>query len=112
MKIILPFLILFIFLRPSMAQNKDSIAALMQVYDYQGALQKMNQINPDSVDAETLFLKAVAFKALSKFPEAITCFDLLYNGDTANIQVTLELADCYKSINNNRKPQELYEKAL
>lgn len=112
MKIISPFLVLFLFLRPTMAQNKDSIAALMQVYDYQGALQQINKINPDSLDAETLFMKAVAFKALSKFPEAITCFELLYNRDTTNIQVTLELADCYKSTNNNRKPQELYEKAL
>lgn len=112
MKTISPFLLLFIFLRPSMAQNKDSIVALMQVYDYQGALQQISKISPDSLDAETLYMKAVAFKALSKFPEAITCFDLLYKRDTTNIKVALELADCYKSTNNNRKPQELYEKAL
>ncbi|MFO7370384.1 MAG: hypothetical protein R6X09_08960 [Bacteroidales bacterium] len=112
MKIIPPFLVLFIFLRPAMAQTHDSIAALMQVYDYQGALQQINKINPDSLDSETLYIKAAAFKALSKFPEAIICFDLLYRKDTANIKVALELADCYKSTNNNRKPRELYEKAL
>jgi tetratricopeptide (TPR) repeat protein len=112
MKKLFPILCLFTALHPSMAQNKDSIAALMQVYDYQGALQQIGEINPDSLDAETLYMKATAFKALSKFPEAITCFDLLYKRDTTNVKVVLELADCYKSSNNSRKPQQLYEKAL
>ncbi|MBN1143542.1 MAG: tetratricopeptide repeat protein [Bacteroidales bacterium] len=112
MKKLFPLLCLFIYLHPANAQNKDSIATLMQVYDYQGALLQISKINPDSLDTETLYMKATAFKALSKFPEAIACFDLLYKKDTANIKVTLELADCYKSTNNNQEPRELYEKAL
>ncbi len=112
MKKLFSLLLLLISLHPAMAQNKDSIAALMQVYDYTGALQQIGKINPDSLDAETLYMKATACKALSKFPEAIAAFETLYNRDTTDIRITLELAECYKSTNNNRKPQELYEKAL
>ena len=112
MKKMFPLLCLFISLQSAMAQNKDSVTAFMQVYDYQGALLQISKINHDSLDAEMLYMKATALKALSKFPEAIETLETLYNRDTTDIRITLELADCYKSTNNNRKPQALYEKAL
>jgi tetratricopeptide (TPR) repeat protein len=107
-----PFLLLLFSLHPAMAQSKDSIAAMMQQYDYHGALMEINKINSDSLDFEILYLKAKALNALSRFSEAIACFDSIYKSDSSNIKVALELADCYKSVSNLKKPQEIYEKAL
>jgi tetratricopeptide (TPR) repeat protein len=112
MKIIFPFLFLLFSLHSAMAQPHDSIATLMQVYDYQGALKAIEKSDTGSTDYRLLYLKAVSLKALSKFPEAIACYDSIYKSDTANIGVIVEMADCYKAMMNYQKPLELYEKAL
>jgi tetratricopeptide (TPR) repeat protein len=90
----------------------DTIAKRIRQYDYHGAIAEIDKIHPDSVDREMLYRKAVSFKALSKFHEAIVCLDSIYRQDTVNLEIIIELADCYKSVLNYKKPQELYKKAL
>jgi tetratricopeptide (TPR) repeat protein len=106
-------IVLFLFtLHQAMAQTKDSITMLVQQYDYYGALLEIEKINPDSLDTEILYLKATTLKALSRFPEAIVCLNSIYRSDSTNLKISLELADCYKSVSNFKKPQELYENAM
>jgi len=112
MKIVFLFLFLLISLHSTIAQPLDSITTLMQVYDYQGALEAIQKSDTGSPDYRLLYLKAVSLKALSKFPEAIVCYDSIYKSDTANIGVIVEMAECYKAIMNYQKALELYEKAL
>lgn len=112
MKIIIPILCLFISLHPVLSQTKDSISLMVQQYDYHGALRKINAMHQDSLDTEMLFLKATSLKALSKFPEAIACYDSVYRCDSSNLRIALELADCYKSVADMKKAREIYEHAL
>jgi len=94
------------------AQTRDTIVFLMQQYDYQSAIQEINAIHPDSLDAEILYLKATALKALSRYREAIPCLEEIYQADSSDLKIALELADCYKSAADFKKPQEIYEKSL
>jgi tetratricopeptide (TPR) repeat protein len=110
-KTILFLAFLFIVLSTG-AQTKDSIASLIQQFDYYGALQQINKLPLDSIDNQLRHHKADALKALSRFDEAIVCLENIYETDSTDLKLTLELADCYKSALNYSKPQELYEKAL
>jgi tetratricopeptide (TPR) repeat protein len=94
------------------AQTRDSITSLIQQYNFQGALEKINAIHPDSIDPETMYLKATALKALSRYREAISCLEEIYRTDSSNLRSALELADCYRAVSNFKKTQELYDHAL
>ena len=93
-------------------QDNDSIARLINNYEYESALEKINQVHPDSLDTQTRYYKAFALKALSRFPQAIACYDSLYKYDSSNVKIALDLADCYKAVNNVSRPQEIYLKSL
>jgi tetratricopeptide (TPR) repeat protein len=106
---IIPFLFFSLQLH---AQTRDSITSLIQQYDFQGALQVINALRPDSTDPETMYLKATALKALSRYREAISCLEELYQTDSSDLRSALELADCYRAVSNFEKPQDIYENTL
>ena len=106
---LIPFLFFFLQLH---AQTQDSITSLIRQYNFQAALEQINAIDPDSIDAETMYLKATALKALSRYREAISCLEEIYQVDSSDLRSALELADCYRTVSNFKKPQEIYEKLL
>jgi tetratricopeptide (TPR) repeat protein len=108
--VILSFFLLFNL--TTFSQNIDSISTLMDQYDYQGAIDAIEKSDTGVTDYRLLKLKAVSLKTMSKFSEAIVCYDSIYQSDTANMGILVELADCYKAMMNYQKPLELYEKAL
>jgi tetratricopeptide (TPR) repeat protein len=110
-KIIFIIFLLFPFLL-SQAQTGDTVSYLIQQYDYRTALHEINKLNPDSLDAGTLYLKATALKALSRYREAIACLEKLYVSDSSALKIALELADVYKSVSDFKQSQKIYEKLL
>lgn len=111
LKILIP-LVFCCALGSANAQVNDSVISLMEHYQYTAALQVIAQSNSDSLPAETLYLKAKALNNLSRFPEAIVCLERLYREDSSGIRVALDLATCYKSVNNPGKAHEIYQETL
>jgi tetratricopeptide (TPR) repeat protein len=112
MKIIRLILFLTFYLPQLKAQSIDSVAQLILKYNYQAALAIIDRIPADSMDLESMYLKATALKALSKFPEAIQYYNHIFITDSTNVQIAIELADCHKSVMNHKKALELYDHAL
>jgi len=105
-------LLLFVSLFSNAQHPTDSIATLIRQYDYQAALREIDSIPADSINLQTLYLKATALNGLSRFKEAIACFETLYAADSSNLKIAIELADSYKSVADSKKSLKVYEEAL
>ncbi|MBN2274603.1 MAG: tetratricopeptide repeat protein [Bacteroidales bacterium] len=93
-------------------QTKDSVVVYMQQYNYEKAIRLIEKREADITDPELLYLKGDALKGLNKYNEAAACYKKLFDEDTSNIKLMVDLAECYKSLNLYKKAQQLYEKAL
>ena len=91
------------------SQIHDSVEALMQQYEYQKAIDLINETD---ADRQLLELKATAFAQLNRHGEAIPVLDSLWKLDTTNVQNLLNLANCYQSTGNYKNAQIFYIKSL
>ncbi len=94
------------------AQQNDSITFFLQQYDYQKVIDLIDKTDNYNSDLRLLHLKATALKGLNKYQQAIIYFERLYRQDSSNIINIIELADCYQSLGEYKKTQELYCKIL
>lgn len=91
------------------AQNTDPIGEALANYDYETAIDLINEEKPTP---QLLLLKAKAQKGLNRYGEALSAYKEVIAHDTENIRVLIEMADCYKSIANYNEAVKCYEQAL
>jgi len=97
------------FLPFTRAQVRDSVYILIQQYEFQKAINYMDQ---GVSDPELLELKAIALSGLNKYQEAARVYEELYELDTGNLKIITELADCYQSYSDYDRAKETFLKAL
>jgi tetratricopeptide (TPR) repeat protein len=87
---------------PVFAQNAstlDSVRYLIQNYQYQPALEKINRILPASgSNTELYYLKGLALKGNVKYTEAISSFSDLLRLNPNHVTALIELGNCYKML--------------
>ncbi len=94
------------------AQQNDSITFYLQKYDYEKVIDLIDRTDNYDSDLRLLNLKATALKGLDKYQQAIIYFEKLYRQDSSDIKNLIELADCYQSLGEYKKSQELYSRTL
>ena len=92
------------------SQNIDSINYYVKNYQYAKALELI-ETEKDNSD-ETLNLKASLYKNLHKYHEAIENYKFLYQKDTANIRLIVDMSGCYEAINDYETSQSLLNIAV
>jgi len=91
------------------SQNQvDSIDYFIKQYNYQKALELIEQTDI----ADNLYKKGTILKNLNQYQEAIICFNQLLENNPADVQILVELASCFESLNNYKASQTLLIKAL
>jgi len=96
----------------SQSQHLDSINYFIQNYDYLKTIDMINKTDIDERDYVLLSIKASAYKGLSKYQEAISCYQKILNNDSANLKCNIDLALCYQLLGDNKNACALFEKAL
>lgn len=91
------------------SQTSDTILSLIQEFEYQQAIDLI-EINGDK--PEYWDLKASALKGLRKYSQAAETYEYLVNRDSTQIRYMVDLADCYQSLSNYSKAQNVYIRAL
>ncbi len=81
----------------------DSIRGLIQNYQYQAAINKIDKKLAVKTDNNLLVYKGLALKGLLKYADAIKIFEIVLLSDTCNYQSTIELATIYKILGDYRK---------
>ncbi|NDV67644.1 tetratricopeptide repeat protein [Dysgonomonas sp. 25] len=109
--ILILFLLFVLFIPEVNAQQENSdnearIEQMMRNRQYRDAV-----IYIDSLETtpQLQFLKAMCYKSLESYGDALTILTKLTNEDAANIRYNSEIADCYMSLYNWRKSADTYE---
>ena len=89
--------------RLSQAQVTDSVDYHISRYNYEKALELLNQDN----SKEGWLKKGLVFKSLDQYQEAIACFSKCLAEDSTDVKVRIELATCFESLNNYPAALEL-----
>jgi tetratricopeptide (TPR) repeat protein len=113
MKISIKILILFLaFISPNIinADNSryQSINALIQNYDFAGAIEQIGKINLATSDIDLIKLKATALKGLKHYQEVIPYYEFLFSKDTTDLKTGIDLGYCYQYMGYFKKEQKLY----
>jgi tetratricopeptide (TPR) repeat protein len=78
---------------------QSKIAGLLENYQYDSTLMIIEQFeNEDTADFRKH--KAIALKGLNRYQQALSIYLELYNADTLNLSVIVEIANCYKQLGN------------
>ncbi|MBN2349590.1 MAG: hypothetical protein JXJ22_12155 [Bacteroidales bacterium] len=91
-------------------QKIDSVLVYMQQYQYEKVLVYIDTFFPDNKSNEICLIKGTALKALKKYQEAVPNFLYVFQSDSTNIQVIINLAECYNSLNDYKEAQYFYRK--
>lgn len=89
--------------RISQAQVTDSVDYHISRYNYEKALEILNQDN----SKEGWLKKGLVFKSLDQYQEAIACFSKCLAEDSTDVKVRIELSTCFESLNNYPAALEL-----
>lgn len=108
MKYILLFLLSFYTIGIS-AQQVNSIQEAMSNYDYEKAIELIDQQKPTT---PLLYQKAIAQKGLNRFFDATKTLLQLTEKEPDNQRFTLELAECYKQAGKFNDALKCYRRIL
>lgn len=105
------FVALLLILFPSslLAQLNEEVRRAMNRYDYETVI---SLITPETSDSVLAVTKIQALKAMNRYTEAITNLNILLGCDSTDIKTLVDLAECYKLINNPHRAAGCYERAL
>lgn len=92
------------------SQRNDSINFFIQNYQYSKALELLETEN--DISDEILMTKASLYKNLHKYNEAIERYKLVYQSDTTNIKVIVDMSNSYEAINDYETAQILLNYAF
>ena len=108
MKQLIVFL-LFIFPLTLYAQTEVDIRKAIAEYNYD---LPINQIPPACGDSVLTPLRAQALKAMNRYSESLKEWNSLLKTDSTNVEVLMELADCYKQVHRGVESIQCYAKLL
>ena len=92
------------------SQKNDSINFFIQNYQYVKALELIETEN--EITDEILMTKAYLCRNLHKYNDAIEIYKLVFQNDTNNIKVMIDMSNCYEAINDYETAQSLIKSAL
>lgn len=116
-KIVIPgYFILFLLFHVSIvklvAQDLDSVRFLIEQYEFQNAIDRMDNLTGNELNQEITELRVSALMGLYKYQEAIPYLEKLYLQDSLNTGRVTELANCYLLLGDFIMAQKYYLKAL
>jgi len=111
-RLIFFIMMIFSFHHYTRAQDYDSITTCLRQYEYQKAIDQIDEMVIHASDHELLSIKATALKGLNKYQEAIQVYEKLLKNDTTDVKNIIELASCYQSLGDYKNAQKCYKKAL
>ena len=89
------------------AQLQDSIINLINRFEYNQAIDLINETDTSHSDLKLLEQKVIALKGLKKYKEAILVYNEMRQIGLNNTTVITGMANCYQSIGDFRSAQEL-----
>jgi tetratricopeptide (TPR) repeat protein len=93
-------------------QSLDSIKLFIQEAKFEKVIEIANRlINSKKENSEIYYFDGISKKNLYKFKSAIESFQKSFQLDTSNWQNIVEIANCYKLIDESSKALVYYEKA-
>lgn len=98
--------ILLLFGKYCFGQKNNTAEEYIKNYQYNEALEYIN--NQEEITPYLLFQKALCYKALDNYHDAIDILHTLTNDEPDNIKLNAELATCYVAISNWSKSAHHY----
>lgn len=94
---------------PALAQTEEEIRTALDQYDYETPIRRIAPALGDSVFTP---LRAQSLKAMNRYQEALKEWDSLLEADSADINVLIELAECYRLTHRGAEAAACYGKAV